>query len=157
MPSHLRQDGCQHGSNTVPCGSSPQMTVGADDQYREAQESKGYVCKNRSAKALQNATALLWNPSIRETFPTPIIRTIEGMDSEVTGDQRIRVRLNERKGPSGRSAGPGARRSASSRSGRSRGSPRKEMAGFGMTYLAHDPYLSPADVRPWKVELVPLD
>jgi len=33
----------------------------------------------------------------------------------------------------------------------------EKMAGFGMTYLAHDPYLSPPDVRPWKVELVPLD
>ena len=33
----------------------------------------------------------------------------------------------------------------------------QKMAGFGMTYLAHDPYLSPADVRPWNVELVSLD
>jgi D-3-phosphoglycerate dehydrogenase len=33
----------------------------------------------------------------------------------------------------------------------------EKMAGFGMTYLAHDPYLSPADVRPWNVELVSLD
>jgi D-3-phosphoglycerate dehydrogenase / 2-oxoglutarate reductase len=33
----------------------------------------------------------------------------------------------------------------------------EKMAGFGLTYLAHDPYLSPADVRPWKVELVSLD
>jgi D-3-phosphoglycerate dehydrogenase len=32
-----------------------------------------------------------------------------------------------------------------------------KMTGFGMTYLAHDPYLSPADARPWKVELVALD
>jgi D-3-phosphoglycerate dehydrogenase len=33
----------------------------------------------------------------------------------------------------------------------------QKLAGFGMTYLAHDPYLSPADVRPWKVKLVSLD
>src|SRR5262249_9773924 len=33
----------------------------------------------------------------------------------------------------------------------------QKMAGFGMTYLAHDPHLSPADVRPWNVELVSLD
>jgi D-3-phosphoglycerate dehydrogenase len=33
----------------------------------------------------------------------------------------------------------------------------EKMAGFGMTYLAYDPYLVPADVRPWNVELVPLD
>ena len=33
----------------------------------------------------------------------------------------------------------------------------EKMAGFGMTYLAHDPYLTPADVRRWNVELVPLD
>jgi len=33
----------------------------------------------------------------------------------------------------------------------------EKMAGFGMTYLAHDPYLTPADVRPWNVELVSLD
>ena len=33
----------------------------------------------------------------------------------------------------------------------------QKMAGFGMTYLAHDPYLSSADVRPWNVELVSLD
>jgi D-3-phosphoglycerate dehydrogenase len=33
----------------------------------------------------------------------------------------------------------------------------EKMAGFGMTYLAYDPYLSPADVRRWNVELVTLD
>jgi D-3-phosphoglycerate dehydrogenase len=33
----------------------------------------------------------------------------------------------------------------------------EKMSGFGMTYLAHDPYLGPADVRRWNVELVPLD
>jgi D-3-phosphoglycerate dehydrogenase len=33
----------------------------------------------------------------------------------------------------------------------------EKMAGFGMTYLAHDPYLAPADVERWNVELVPLD
>jgi D-3-phosphoglycerate dehydrogenase len=33
----------------------------------------------------------------------------------------------------------------------------QKMSGFGMTYLAHDPYLSPTDVRPWKVKLVSLD
>jgi len=33
----------------------------------------------------------------------------------------------------------------------------QKMAGFGMAYLAHDPYLAPVDVRPWNVELVSLD
>jgi D-3-phosphoglycerate dehydrogenase / 2-oxoglutarate reductase len=33
----------------------------------------------------------------------------------------------------------------------------QKMAGFGMTYVAHDPYLSPSEVRPWNVELVSLD
>ena len=33
----------------------------------------------------------------------------------------------------------------------------EKMTGFGMTYLAYDPYLSPADVRRWNVELVSLD
>jgi D-3-phosphoglycerate dehydrogenase len=33
----------------------------------------------------------------------------------------------------------------------------EKMAGFGMTYLAHDPYLAPGDVRRWNVELVTLD
>jgi D-3-phosphoglycerate dehydrogenase len=33
----------------------------------------------------------------------------------------------------------------------------QKLVGFGMTYLAHDPYRSPADVKPWNVELVPLD
>jgi D-3-phosphoglycerate dehydrogenase len=32
-----------------------------------------------------------------------------------------------------------------------------KMAGFGLTYLAYDPYLSPADVRRWSVDLVSLD
>jgi D-3-phosphoglycerate dehydrogenase len=32
----------------------------------------------------------------------------------------------------------------------------EKMAEFGLTYLAHDPYLSPADVRRWNVELVTL-
>jgi D-3-phosphoglycerate dehydrogenase / 2-oxoglutarate reductase len=33
----------------------------------------------------------------------------------------------------------------------------EKLAGFGMTYLAHDPYLASADVRRWNVELVSLD
>ena len=33
----------------------------------------------------------------------------------------------------------------------------EKLAGFGMRYLAHDPYLSPADVARWNVELVSLD
>ena len=33
----------------------------------------------------------------------------------------------------------------------------EKMAGFGMRYLAHDPYLTPEAVRPWRVELVSLD
>jgi D-3-phosphoglycerate dehydrogenase len=33
----------------------------------------------------------------------------------------------------------------------------EKMAGFGMRYLAYDPYLTAEDVRPWNVELVPLD
>jgi D-3-phosphoglycerate dehydrogenase len=33
----------------------------------------------------------------------------------------------------------------------------EKMVGFGMRYLAHDPFLSAADVRPWHVELVSLD
>jgi D-3-phosphoglycerate dehydrogenase len=33
----------------------------------------------------------------------------------------------------------------------------EKMAGFGMTYLAYDPYLAPGDVRRWNVELVTLD
>ena len=33
----------------------------------------------------------------------------------------------------------------------------EKMAGFGMRYLAHDPYLSPEAVRPWRVELASLD
>jgi D-3-phosphoglycerate dehydrogenase len=33
----------------------------------------------------------------------------------------------------------------------------EKLAGFGMRYLAHDPYLAPADVRRWNVGLVPLD
>lgn len=33
----------------------------------------------------------------------------------------------------------------------------EKLRGFGLRYLAHDPYLTPADVRPWSVELVGLD
>jgi D-3-phosphoglycerate dehydrogenase len=33
----------------------------------------------------------------------------------------------------------------------------EKMAGFGMKYVAHDPFLSPSDVRRWNVELAPLD
>jgi D-3-phosphoglycerate dehydrogenase / 2-oxoglutarate reductase len=33
----------------------------------------------------------------------------------------------------------------------------EKLAGFGMRYLAHDPYLTPEAVRPWRVELVSLD
>lgn len=33
----------------------------------------------------------------------------------------------------------------------------EKLRGFGMTYLAHDPYLTPAQVGPWGVELVGLD
>ena len=33
----------------------------------------------------------------------------------------------------------------------------EKMSGFGMRYLAYDPYLTPEAVRPWNVELVSLD
>jgi D-3-phosphoglycerate dehydrogenase len=33
----------------------------------------------------------------------------------------------------------------------------EKLAGFGLRYLAADPRLTPADVRPWNVELVALD
>jgi D-3-phosphoglycerate dehydrogenase / 2-oxoglutarate reductase len=33
----------------------------------------------------------------------------------------------------------------------------EKLAGFGMRYITHDPYLQPADVRRWNVELVSLD
>lgn len=33
----------------------------------------------------------------------------------------------------------------------------EKLSGFGMRYLAHDPYLTPEAVRPWNVELVSLD
>jgi D-3-phosphoglycerate dehydrogenase len=33
----------------------------------------------------------------------------------------------------------------------------EKLAGFGMRYIAHDPYLTPADVRRWNVELVGLE
>jgi D-3-phosphoglycerate dehydrogenase len=33
----------------------------------------------------------------------------------------------------------------------------EKLAGFGMRYIAHDPYLTPADVSRWNVELVSLE
>jgi D-3-phosphoglycerate dehydrogenase / 2-oxoglutarate reductase len=33
----------------------------------------------------------------------------------------------------------------------------EKLSGFRMTYVAHDPFLTPEAVRPWNVELVPLD
>lgn len=33
----------------------------------------------------------------------------------------------------------------------------EKLRGFAMTYLAHDPYLAPEQVRPWSVELVSLE
>jgi D-3-phosphoglycerate dehydrogenase len=33
----------------------------------------------------------------------------------------------------------------------------EKLSGFGMRYLAHDPYVTPEQARPWNVELVPLD
>jgi D-3-phosphoglycerate dehydrogenase len=33
----------------------------------------------------------------------------------------------------------------------------EKLSGFGLHYLAHDPYLKPADVRGWNVELVTLE
>ena len=33
----------------------------------------------------------------------------------------------------------------------------EKLSGFGMRYLAYDPYLTQEAVRPWNVELVPLD
>jgi hypothetical protein len=71
MPLPPRQDGCQHGSNTVPCGLSPQVTVGSDDPYRQTQESEGHFRRKRLTKMLQNASALPWNPSNPADSATP--------------------------------------------------------------------------------------
>jgi len=50
----------------------------------QTQKSGATFVGMASAKALQNATALLWNPRIRQTFQPPIIRALERMDSQVT-------------------------------------------------------------------------
>jgi Protein of unknown function (DUF2867) len=50
----------------------------------QTQKSGAMFVGMASAKALQNATALLWNPRIRQTFQPPIIRALERMDSQVT-------------------------------------------------------------------------
>jgi hypothetical protein len=73
----------------------PKCAPALTTRYRQTQ-ARGDIRRTASAKALQNPTALLWNPSIRLTLQTPIIRAVERIR-----DERIRVQLKGPKGPRG--------------------------------------------------------